>query len=44
MATSLKGLSSHSSKNVTDMSDKTFGIIVSEWNEDVTEALYRPRR
>lgn len=40
MATSLKGLSSHSSKNVTDMSDKTFGIIVSEWNEDVTEALF----
>lgn len=22
------------------MSDKTFGIIVSEWNEDVTEALF----
>ncbi|PZX52730.1 6,7-dimethyl-8-ribityllumazine synthase [Algoriphagus chordae] len=40
MATSLKSLSAHSSKNVTDMSDKTFGIIVSEWNEDVTEALY----
>ncbi len=40
MATSLKGLSSHSSKNVTDMSDKNFGIIVSEWNEDVTEALF----
>ncbi|MEP0712690.1 6,7-dimethyl-8-ribityllumazine synthase [Algoriphagus sp.] len=40
MATSLKSLSAHSSKNVKDMSDKTFGIIVSEWNEDVTEALF----
>ena len=40
MATSLKSLSAHSSKNVQDISDKTFGIIVSEWNEDVTEALY----
>tara|TARA_R110002020_G_scaffold107336_1_gene249349 strand:+ start:1248 stop:1724 length:477 start_codon:yes stop_codon:yes gene_type:complete len=40
MATSLKSLSAHSSKNVQNISDKTFGIIVSEWNEDVTEALY----
>ncbi len=40
MATSLKSLSAHSSKNIQDISDKTFGIIVSEWNEDVTEALY----
>ncbi|MBN3520853.1 6,7-dimethyl-8-ribityllumazine synthase [Algoriphagus lutimaris] len=40
MATSLKSLSDHSSKNITDISTKTFGIIVSEWNEEVTEALY----
>ncbi|WPR74629.1 6,7-dimethyl-8-ribityllumazine synthase [Algoriphagus sp. NG3] len=40
MATSLKSLSAHSSKNIQDISEKTFGIIVSEWNEDVTEALY----
>ncbi len=40
MATSLKSLSDHSSKNITDISSKTFGIIVSEWNEEVTEALY----
>lgn len=40
MATSLKSLSAHSSKNIQDISDKTFGIIVSEWNEDVTEALF----
>jgi len=40
MATFLKSLSAHSSKNIQDISNKTFGIIVSEWNEDVTEALY----
>jgi 6,7-dimethyl-8-ribityllumazine synthase len=40
MATSLKSLSEHSSKNILDISGKTFGIIVSEWNEEVTEALF----
>ncbi len=40
MATSLKSLSEHSSKNIQDISSKKFAIIVSEWNEDVTEALY----
>ncbi|MHA7129526.1 6,7-dimethyl-8-ribityllumazine synthase [Algoriphagus namhaensis] len=40
MATSLKSLSDHSSKNMSDVSQKTFAIIVSEWNEDVTESLY----
>ncbi|WP_057940446.1 6,7-dimethyl-8-ribityllumazine synthase [Algoriphagus resistens] len=40
MATSLKSLSAHSSKNIQDISGKTFAVIVSEWNEDVTEALY----
>lgn len=40
MATSHKSLSSHSPKNIRDISKKIFGIIVSEWNEEVTEALY----
>lgn len=40
MATSLKSLSEHSSKNILDISKKKFAIVVSEWNEDVTEALY----
>lgn len=40
MATSLKSLSDHSNKNVTDVSDKKFAIVVSEWNEEVTEALF----
>ncbi|UCS94433.1 6,7-dimethyl-8-ribityllumazine synthase [Echinicola marina] len=40
MATSLKNLSQHSGKNIQDISDKRFGIVVSEWNEEVTESLY----
>lgn len=40
MATSLKSLSAHSSKNIKDIANKTFGIIVSEWNEEVTESLF----
>ncbi|MFC2126446.1 6,7-dimethyl-8-ribityllumazine synthase [Bacteroidota bacterium] len=40
MATSEKNLSQFSNQNIIDISNKTFGIIVSEWNDDVTEALY----
>ena len=40
MASSLKNLSQHSGKNLTDMTGKKFAIVVSEWNEEVTEALY----
>jgi 6,7-dimethyl-8-ribityllumazine synthase len=40
MATSEKNLSQHSDQNITDISNKTFAIVVSEWNDDVTEALY----
>lgn len=40
MASSEKNLSEYSGKNVTSMGEKNFAIIVSEWNEDVTEALY----
>lgn len=40
MATSLKNLSDYSGKNIADISEKKFGIVVSEWNEEVTEALY----
>lgn len=40
MASSLKNLSEHSSKNIQDISDKKFGIIVSEWNQEVTESLF----
>ena len=40
MASSVKNLSDYSNKNITDISDKVFAIIVSEWNTDVTESLY----
>lgn len=41
MASSEKNLSSYSGKNITDMSKLNFAIVVSEWNESVTEALYQ---
>jgi len=40
MATSNKNLSSFTKKNIFDIGDKNFGIVVSEWNSEVTEALY----
>jgi 6,7-dimethyl-8-ribityllumazine synthase len=40
MATALKSLSAHSSKNIQDISAKRFAIVVSEWNDEVTEALF----
>ncbi|MCG8474264.1 MAG: 6,7-dimethyl-8-ribityllumazine synthase [Cytophagales bacterium] len=40
MASSLKNLSDFTDKNVTDISQKRFAIVVSEWNTEVTEALY----
>jgi 6,7-dimethyl-8-ribityllumazine synthase len=40
MATTLKNLSQYSANNIPDISTKKFAIVVSEWNEDVTESLY----
>lgn len=40
MATNLKNLSQHSDTNMIDISKKKFGFVVSEWNEQVTDALY----
>ena len=40
MASSLKSLSDYSSKNLVDISNCRFAIVVSEWNEGVTESLY----
>ncbi|GAA0880438.1 6,7-dimethyl-8-ribityllumazine synthase [Algoriphagus jejuensis] len=40
MATALKSLSAHSSKNIQDISARKFAIVVSEWNEEVTESLF----
>lgn len=40
MATSLKNLSDTNVKGIKDISGAKFGIVVAEWNEEVTEALY----
>jgi len=40
MASSNKNLSSFSNKNIIDISSRNIGIVVSEWNSEVTEALY----
>ncbi len=40
MASSQKNLSDYSNKNVADVSNKNFALVVSEWNEEVTESLY----
>ena len=40
MASSQKNLSEYNESNITDVSSKRFAIVVSEWNEEVTESLY----
>lgn len=40
MASSQKNLSTYTSDNLTNIADTRFGIVVSEWNDEVTEALY----
>lgn len=39
MATLLKNLSSHDPASIPDASDMKIGIVVSEWNEEVTASL-----
>lgn len=40
MASNLNSLGSHSNKNMKDVSGQKFAVVVSEWNEQITEALY----
>lgn len=40
MSSAQKNLSDFSVANLPDISDKRFAILVSEWNSDVTHALY----
>lgn len=40
MSSANKNLSSYSSGNLPDISSKKFAIVVSEWNEEITESLY----
>ncbi len=39
MASSLKNLSSHDPASVPEASEMRFGIVVAEWNEEITSAL-----
>lgn len=40
MASTIKNLSDYSNKNLIDIKNKKFAIVVSEWNDQVTESLY----
>jgi 6,7-dimethyl-8-ribityllumazine synthase len=39
MATALKNLSSYDSASVPDCSEMKFGVVVSEWNREITQSL-----
>ncbi|NVN95721.1 MAG: 6,7-dimethyl-8-ribityllumazine synthase [Bacteroidetes bacterium] len=41
MATNLKNLSTYNSQTIPKVQDMIIGIVVSEWNEQVTESLYK---
>lgn len=41
MATSLKNLSDYNIEDVPSAESMKFGIVVSEWNTEITEALYK---
>ena len=40
MASALQNLSTYDETNVPDAADLRFGVIVSDWNKDITHALY----
>lgn len=39
MATSLKNLSEYNADHLSDIAGKRFGLVVAEWNKDLTDAL-----
>lgn len=39
MATSLKNLSAYNANHLSDIAGKRFGLVVAEWNKDLTDAL-----
>lgn len=41
MASALKNLSTYDDSNIPDASDMSFGIVVADWNKDITHALYQ---
>ena len=40
MASTLKNLSTYNDQNVPSAKEMTFGIVVAEWNEHITHALF----
>lgn len=40
MASALKNLSNYDEASIPNIADKKFGIIVAEWNSEITHALY----
>lgn len=40
MASALKNLSTYDESNIPDAADLSFGIVVADWNRDITHALY----
>ena len=40
MASALKNLSTYKEADIPDASGMSFGIVVAEWNEKITSALY----
>ena len=41
MASNLKNLSDYDINSIPDASNMKFGIVISEWNNEITEALYK---
>jgi 6,7-dimethyl-8-ribityllumazine synthase len=40
MASALKNLSTYDDSNIPDAAEMSFGIVVADWNRDITHALY----
>jgi 6,7-dimethyl-8-ribityllumazine synthase len=40
MSSKLKNLSHYDATNLPDIKEKSFGIVVADWNEDITHSLY----
>ena len=40
MATNLSPLGEHSNKNIGNISGKTISVVISEWNDQITDALF----
>jgi len=41
MASSLKNLSQYDDKNIPSVKDYKFGIVISDWNSEITHELYK---